>query len=327
MTRSLPNFTAAWFCGFFLSLILIVGGYAVVRSRLTTAEADLHGQREVKSRVPADLHAQSPHRAADAQARRLLTRAGEALARRKSVTANLSQTIRLYGQELLGRGSYIQGPAASRWLLLDLKIKTNEFDAFVQQRCDGESMWTLRSADGLPSLTRVDVRRVAERRAAQPSAAVPLIGVGGLAELLLALERSFEFDAVHEAKLTRASETLAVYALRGRWRPAMLARWLPEQKAALEAGKPADLSKLPPMLPDRVFVLLGRDDLFLYRVEYVREASGKGPPKGDGPFVSLNLDNVIFDQPVDRRQFVFERGTLPAIDETEAYLARQPLER
>ncbi|HJT31562.1 MAG TPA: hypothetical protein VJ783_05880 [Pirellulales bacterium] len=271
----------------------------------------------------AVVQAQPPRPTPDDQARRLLVRAGEALARRKSVSANLSQTVRLYGQELLGRGSYLQGPVASRWLLLDLTIKMKESeDAVVQQRCDGETLWTLRSVDALPTLTRVDVQRVIEGRAAQPGAAVPVIGVGGLAELLLALERSFEFDAVHEAKLTRPSETLAVYALSGRWRPAMLARWLPEQKAAIEAGQPADLTKLPPMLPDRVFVLLGRDDLFLYRVEYVREASGKGR-KSDGPFVSLNLGDVVFDEPVDRRQFVFERGTLPAIDQTEAYLARE----
>lgn len=275
----------------------------------------------------AVVQAQPPRPTPDAQARRLLVRAGEALARRKSVSATVSQTIRLYGQELLGRGSYLQGPVASRWLLLDLTIKMKESaDAVVQQRCDGQTLWTLRSVDALPTLTRVDVQRVAERRVvdgglAQPGAAVPMIGVGGLAELLLALERSFEFDAVHEAKLTRPSETLAVYALSGRWRYAMLARWLPEQKAAIEAGQTADLSKLPPVLPDRVFVLLGRDDLFLYRVEYVREASGKGR-KGDGPFVSLNLGDVVFDEPVDRRQFVFERGTLPAIDQTEAYLAR-----
>lgn len=303
MRRWLPSFTgssgfaAAWFCGLLLVL--------------------------------PPVQAQSPGQSADAQARRLLVRAREALARRKSVSATVSQTIRLYGQELLGRGSYLQGPVASRWLLLDLTIKMKESaEAVVQQRCDGQSLWTLRSVDALPSLTRVDVQRVAERRvveggAAQSGAGVPMIGVGGLAEMLLALERSFEFDAVHEAKLTRPSETLAVYALSGRWRPAMLARWLPEQKATIESGKPADLGKLPPMLPDRVFVLLGRDDLFLYRVEYVREASGKGRSKGDGPFVSLNLGDVVFDEPVDRRQFVFERGTLPAIDQTDAYLLRQ----
>lgn len=272
----------------------------------------------------AEVRAQTPRPSADSQARRLLVRAGEALARRKSVSATVSQSIRLYGQELLGRGNYLQGPVASRWLLLDLTIKMKESeDAVVQQRCDGQTLWTLRSVDAIPTLTRVDAQRVIERRAAQPGAGLPMIGVGGLAELLLALERSFEFDAVHEAKLTRPSETLAVYALSGRWRPAMLARWLPEQKAAIDAGKPADLSKLPAMLPDRVFVLLGRDDLFLYRVEYVRETSAKGRRKGDGPFVSLNLGDVVFDEPVDRRQFVFERGTLPAVDQTEAYLARE----
>lgn len=261
---------------------------------------------------------------ADAQARRLLARAGSALSRRKSVAANLSQTIRLYGQELIARGSYLQGPTASRWLSLDLKIKTEPTDAFVQQRCDGQSLWTLRTVDGLPTLTKVDVPRVAERRATQSGMPMPTVGVGGLAELLLGLERCFEYDAVHEAKLTRGPETLQVYALSGRWRPAMLVHWLPDQRTAIESGQPADLSKLPPMLPDRVFVLLGRDDLFLYRVEYVRETAGRKSRTDGGPFVSLNLDQVEFDQPVDASQFVFERGAVPAADATEVYLSRLP---
>lgn len=273
----------------------------------------------------ATVHAQTPpSRAdADAQARRLLARAAEALARRKSVSAELSQTVRLYGQELLARGSYVQGPARTGWLLLDLNIKTEEADSFVQQRCDGESLWTLRSEDGLPNLSRVDLRRVILQRAEGSGLPVSMIGVGGLAELLLGLERSFEYDAVNEATLSRGREKLRVYALSGHWRPAMLVHWLPDQKADIEAGKPADLSKLPPMMPDRVFVLLGRDNLFLYRLEYVRESAGRKSREGEGPFVSFNLADAVFDQPVERRQFVFERGTLPAVDATDAYLARQ----
>ncbi|HEX5443949.1 MAG TPA: hypothetical protein VFW87_08985 [Pirellulales bacterium] len=309
MTRWLPSFTTACFCGVLL-----------------TGAAWLAWRRPTGGLAPSTVHAQTapPHAHADAQAQRLLARAAETLTRRKSVSAELSQTVRLYGQELLARGSYVQGPARTGWLLLDLKIKADKSDSFVQQRCDGESLWTLRSADGLPSLSRVDVRRVTQRRAETSGLPMPMIGVGGLPELLLGLQRSFEYDAVNEATLTRGSEKLRVYALSGRWRPAMLVHWLPDQKADIEAGKPADLSKLPPMLPDRVFVLLGRDDLFLYRVEYVREATDKKSREGEGPFVSFNLAEVVFDQPVERRQFAFERGTLPAVDATDAYLARQP---
>ncbi|HEX7448896.1 MAG TPA: hypothetical protein VF306_15185 [Pirellulales bacterium] len=309
MARWLPNFTIACFSG------VLLGGAAwlmVFRPSAGQGRSTVHAQTA------------PPRVDADAQAQRLLARAAEALARRKSVSAELSQTVRLYGQELLARGSYVQGPARTGWLLLDLKIKADQADSFVQQRCDGESLWTLRSTDGLPTLSRVEVRRVIERRAETSGLPTPMIGVGGLAELLLGLERSFEYDAVNEATLNRGSEKLRVYALSGHWHPAMLVHWLPDQKAEIEAGKPADLSKLPPMMPDRVFVLLGRDDLFLYRVEYVRETAGKKSPTGEGPFISFNLADVVFDEPVERRQFLFERGTLPAVDATDAYLTRQP---
>lgn len=312
MARWLPSLTAALFC----LLVACFGGWWFGLTEVQMLVGPAH------STARAQPPSAAQRSAADAQARRLLARANGTLARRRSVSANLSQTIRLYGKELIARGSYLQGPTSSRWLSLDLKIKTEPSDAFVQQRCDGQSLWTLRTVDGLPTLTKVDVPRVAERRATQSGMPLPTVGVGGLVELLSGLERCFEYDAVNEAKLTRGPETLQVYALSGRWRPAMLVHWLPDQRTAIESGQPADLTRLPPMLPDRVFVLLGRDDLFLYRVEYVRETAGRKSRADAGPFVSLNLDQVEFDRPVDARQFVFERGAVPAADATDAYLSR-----
>jgi hypothetical protein len=112
-----------------------------------------------------------------------------------------------------------------------------------------------------------------------------------------------------------------VHALRGQWKAEHLARWLPDQRARIEEGKPALLDKLPPALPDHVVLLLGRDDLFPYRIEYRRTATEATEAGETDPIlVAIDLYDVRFDQPLDERLFEFEPGPMPWTDETDRYL-------
>jgi len=255
--------------------------------------------------------------AAESPAQKLLRDARTALDSHRSVTAKIHQQIDLYGQQLIGNGVYRQGPPASHWMLLDLKFKAGVEDWIVQERCDGETHWRCHAVGKVRTeLTRVDITRLRSARddwqAAHGDAS--LLGLGGLPKLLGALDQAFEFKTI--AKATR--ERQPVYALRGEWRPERLAKWLPDQSGAIAAGRPVDLSKLPQPIPDHVYVLLGRDDLFPCRIEYVRDApSATG---GSRTLVAMNFDPVVFDEPVEASEFVFDPGPWPVIDNTEVYL-------
>ena len=233
-----------------------------------------------------------------------------------SVECKLYEEVHLYDQHLIGRGTYLQGPPGYHWSRLELAVKVNEHDAIVNQRCDGDRLMVLRSRDGLPQMTSVDVKRVlaAARAGQRDRSGAPRLGIGGLPKLFDALDKGFRFTDVRQHQL----EKRPVYVLKGEWEPARLLRWLPEQKEALESGGPVDLSKLPPPIPDQVLIVVDAKDLFPRRIEYRRAAiDGK---KKTRTLLLLSLSKIVFDQPVERHSFVFENQALPVRDETDAYI-------
>ncbi|HEV7224759.1 MAG TPA: hypothetical protein VGN42_18760 [Pirellulales bacterium] len=256
---------------------------------------------------------------ADEQAQQVWRQVLAALDRHTSVRCKLYQEVRLYDQHLLGHGSYLQGPPGYHWSNFELAIKLDPHDTIVKQRCDGEYLWIFRSSDGLPRLGRVDVQRVlAAGRAGGPGrSAVPALGIGGLPKLFDAMNQAFRFTEVRRATL----EKQPMYRLRGEWTPARLAHWLPEQKQAIEGGGGVDLTKLPPPIPDHVLIYVGADDFFPRRIEY-RRTDYKAPAGDDAAqkLVLLSFSKVEFDEPVDRRSFIYEPGPLPVADETDLYI-------
>lgn len=262
-----------------------------------------------------------------------LMRARDALAKHQTITAAVRQRIHLYEHELVGSGDFAQGPPGRNLMRFDIKLKIGDHDSYCQQRCDGRYYWLQRFEEGLPKVTRVDLKRVAEAGAASRNLAasgdaaaggnVPLIGLGGVGAMLDQLAQWCVFPRVTQGRLP-SKDKLPVYVLEGSWRTERLLRWLPDQAETAAAGKPLDLSKLPPMLPDRVAVFLGRDDLFPRRIEYYvtpsRVARGTR-----APLVQLHFDDVRFDVPVDARYFTFPGGMIPAIDDTDGYLIRNGL--
>ena len=177
------------------------------------------------------------------------------------------------------------------------------------------------------SLGRVDLGRLARARPRTPGAAAPdfSLSLGGLPRLLWSLRTSFRFAPPTENRL----DDLHVWTLDGQWNSARLAMLLPDQKAAIDAGQPVDLSKLAPQLPDRVVLRIGCDDLFPYRIEYWRrEGKAKDSSSADRGklLVVVELYEVQLGAALDPRQFVHHAGDLQPVDRTQAYLDRYGLD-
>jgi hypothetical protein len=326
MTFSRSSFVVGWFC-------CLAFGWTGVARPLQSAALQL---------VPRQP---TPERAESAPARPnqgelLLRRSRAALARHKTIRAKLHQRIRLYGQEMVGAGIFVQGPLERNLLQLDLNIKVAGQDSYLQQRCDGRYYWLQKFVEGVPVLTRVDVKRVEAARAALAAhgetisgvnanhpgggGSLPMLSFGGIAYLIDQLNAWCIFAKVFEGRLPGTNQS-PVLVLEGTWRPQRLLVWLPEQKAAVEKGAPIDLGKLPAMIPDRIVVSLGRDDLFPRRIEYRVSEGRPGAKAEQGPLVQLHFEDVQFDQPADPRQFQFGSSVVSPIDDTDGYLLRQGL--
>ena len=290
--------------------------------------------------LPAPCTGQSPTRQTEPNAGHAwLLRARAALAGHKSINANIHQRIHLYGQELVAAGFFVQGPPEKNLFALDLNLKIDGQDSYCQQRCDGKFYWLQKFEDGIPKLTRVDLKRVDAARTAHGHVKTvglakeqrrggkdnpPMLGLGGMAYLLDQLAACCVFPKVEGRRLP-TREATPVLVLEGGWQRDRLLRWLPEQADAASQGRELDLSKLPPALPDRIVVFLGRDDLFPRRIEY-NVSESRGLPSDElETLVQIHFDEVQFDVAVEPGRFTFEGGVVPAIDDTDNYLLRAGL--
>jgi len=254
----------------------------------------------------------------------LIDAAQAALARHRSIKANLSQEVDQFGQRMFGSGRYLQGPAHTHQMRLELKVRFTDQISIFWQVSDGEDLWIYRHLLGSPFLRRVDIRRLEqidrERAAQEEAPGYGLLPVCGLTAVLDALERSFDFETVP----TTEAEPAEHYELRGRWKQARLKEFLPQQVEAILAGEEPDLGKLPEQIPDEVALYLGRDDLFPYRIEYYRFAPvpdvGQGKvAKKTTPVVSIVFYDVAFDVPLDPKTFTYEPGDMEPGDVTYQY--------
>ncbi len=204
-----------------------------------------------------------------------------------------------------------------------LKLQVGDKTSSLLQVCDGQFLWTNRNLHGQSKLTRLDVAR-AEGALRQADNASPredlriLPGIGGLAKVLRGLSAAFEFTAAEPGRWGK--EQRPVWKLHGQWRVRWLTKILPDQKEALLAGQPPDLSKLPPHLPDRVVLLLGQDDLFPYRIEYRRLTSSGSEQSTTRALVTMQLFNVALNVPLDPTLFSYQPGDLEYTDETGRFL-------
>ena len=262
-----------------------------------------------------------------------LERAIAAIESYQSVTAKLRQRIDLFDQQLVGSGTYLQGPAADHTFRLELRIQVGDRVSSLQHVSDGKTLWTYRQFFDEGKLTKVDLRRVIAALSKQAGVTPGVggtqwLGLGGLPKLLRSLDEHFEFEELTEHRLGE----LPVWRLRGGWKTKHLAVLLPDQKTALEAGQPANLKKLRAELPDEVVLYLGRDDLFPYRIDYCRRSDGLasatlGEASSKRTLLTLEIFEVGLNVPLDASRFVYQPGATPVPDATGDYLLSLGLQR
>jgi hypothetical protein len=252
----------------------------------------------------------------------LLRRSIEMIEGRHSISAEVTHCIDIFGQKLVGKGTYCEQRSGPHPLVrFELKTPTGDSESLLLQVCDGRHMWNYRVLMGQPRLDRVDLELLAKtvrRRGGAGQGGTGLgdtITLGGIPALLRSIQESFAFDLAESESLY----DMPVWRLRGRWRPARLATLLPEQAEAIQQGRvvsaagEVDLTRLPERLPDHIYIWLGKDDLFPYRIEYCRTENGSGESRA---IVAMQFLQVSFNVPLDPKCFVFRPGSVPVTDRT-----------
>jgi hypothetical protein len=294
-----------------------IGGFPV--------EVDLHvfaaDTPPAVSLAPAEVAGTPPH---DGEA--LVRAAVQQLKERSSISAKVRHRIDLFDQRLVGSGVYMERAAGSaRQIRFSLSVSTQDRMVNLLHVCDGRYLWMHDNLDGRPSLVRVDLHRLRQASVGQGGPALPLLVGSGLPRLLATLRDEFQFAAPRPLVYQR----VPMWALIGHWRPNRLADQMPSLKLMDGSGR-IDPEKLPPQLPDHVFLLLGRDDWFPYHIDLRRSvaqgglASWSGLAAGDQAsrsLVTMELFDVQFDVALDPKAFVYTAGSVAVNDQTDELLS------
>lgn len=263
----------------------------------------------------------------------LLAQALQTLEAQRSVSARLLVGVNLYGEQMIGSGTYREEePARSRRLRLEINIQHGDQVARVLKVCDGKHFWDYQQIflDRPPRLASYDIERIeralrkAGKTPGQDGEPWPL--TAGMVKLLRALRDVFVFDTVQPGKLDQTP----VWKIEGGWRPEWLVQLMPDQKNLIEQKRPIDSARFAPQQPDRMALFLRQADLFPYRLEWFRTASApdddpQSPNAGRTVLVYLQLDPVELNVPIDPAHFNYNPGDVKFPDSTDAFLRQRNL--
>lgn len=273
---------------------------------------------------------------------RLLSKAVKQLAQHGSIVAKIRQRVDLFGHELIGSGTYRQWDVGQdRLLRLELKIPLDDQITSIQQVCDSRFLWLQQTMpDKLRGertvISRIDLHEIRRAAYADSKSLVIrrdglLIGQGGLPQLLIELERHFALHNVRPGTLHQ----VPVWITWGDWKPAALQLLFGEKNNGQEQGAVQNelLGELPRHVPHSVMVILGKQDLFPYQIEYRRSKDAQRARNtmsiietaDSRAMVTMELFEVQLGVAIDPIQFVFKPGDRPYVNRTREYLKRLSL--
>jgi hypothetical protein len=249
----------------------------------------------------------------------IIAHAARQLASHETVSAKINLHSEVFGESLTAVGQYLQGPAESRRVRLELKLKLGEKVCSLQQVSDGNALWSRQNTLAQTRLGRVDLQRVlAAMQQSGFRAGVDVLAIGGLPMLLDSLNRSFEFQSMRSERLG----VIPTYVVLGVWKPAALAQLMADEQKPPGSEPSAEPLPVPEYLPNQIEIFVGRDDLFPYQVDYLRASNPGTHHNSDRLLAKMKFVDVHFDTSIDPAQFVHPASDGVPIDDTEAFLKR-----
>ncbi len=277
------------------------------------------------AQAPAAELVESPR-----QADELMARSAAALEARRSIVANIRQTVDLFGAQATATAAYAelktpQGPLVR----LQWESACGTQPLRLCQLSDGWNLWTYQFRDGSDTLQRIDLDYL-NRAVRKWGNSGDLIEAGktavsrGLEKFVAGLRTQYIF---HQLGQTQLADSRPVWIVAGTWRTNCQAAEPQGRAGQGGAGEgradDAALARLPEQVPTRVVVFLGQADLFPYRVEFRRRQASPlvgAAGTADRLLAAIDFTDVRLDAPLDPRHFAFDPGSAAFTDQTDAVL-------
>lgn len=245
------------------------------------------------------------------------------ISQHQSIAAQVRHRSRMFGQQMVGAGRYLQQKSPQGLQInFALSVKSGDRAVSLLHVCDGRFLWMHDTLKERPQLSRVDLVRLRRAGAEQGGDFPSMLAGGGLPRLLHSIQQNFDIAAPQAFTF----QDVPVWALACHWKPSRLAALLPQYPELLDDQGRVRGDELPAQFPDRIFLLVGQDDLFPYRVDFRRSRSEKESslldvnPAASSSLTTMELFEVQFDAPLDPGEFVYSPTNIEIHDRTDEML-------
>jgi len=270
------------------------------------------------------------------EAEKALDEAIRKVASLKSVSADITQTVDMLGQQFELRGRYLKAPEYRMYLKLSV-FGLNNTSGEILQVCDGKTLWDYNQILGTDrTYNRLDLAKVLAKinnrdfHADLRAPALERVGFAGPETLLAGLRNALRFNG----KDADTIDGKPVWVLRGEWKD--LASLTGPSQPSIAPNSP-----LPPYIPSLAQVWIGQEDGWPYRVwleghrPSIREDIDEREIGPDGKRVGrkglarqvevsklvLTYSNVKVNPVVDKNTFAFPAPRdVSVLDRTDQFL-------
>jgi len=293
------------------------------------------------SRVPAlQGGVPSPDAATKAEepptpAERLIDEAAAKIAKLRSVSATLLETVDMLNQQITIKGTFLKAPEHRIYLLLSVSGPP-ETKGTTLQVCDSETLWDYQAILDTPRAYRkFSIKPIMEKlNSADLSSktreqAMNQLGFAGPETLLLGLRQDFRFEEKEDATL----DGKPVWIIHGSWRN--------RQGLMGPDGRPVPpVGMLPPYIPSDALLYLGKEDGWPYKLSLrgrqpttLLDTRKKGP---DGRYIGskssietvdptkivLEYSEVKLNVAIQVNEFVFQPPSDAAVEDNTEMMVR-----
>lgn len=234
-----------------------------------------------------------------------------AIAKIESLTqfrCDVRQVTEMLGYRFTADGQYAIGPEYR--MLYELKVQLTDTTGTIKEVCDGRTHWQNQKIFDEQQLVKIDLKKMlpildnSKFNKDLRDSLIRRLGFSGMVPLMKGLRESQQFETYDEEML----DDKPVYLLHGQWREDVI-------NQASFRGQQLSLANLPPFMPNKSSVWIGREDGWLYKVEL--ESTKK--VLGSTTKITLEFLDPQIGVELPESLFIFEPPAgVRALDQTDA---------
>lgn len=236
---------------------------------------------------------------------------------------DLTQEVELFGQHVLGEGTYLQRGVFGQQTRIDMVYSANgKKVADLQQIDNGRFILTrYQTPASAPQLRRVDLERVrATIDFSQTAVGTPTVSP---ASGILALVRSFERDFEFSNPQIEVWDGQEVCVITGRWKESELKRRFGIDPSNGDMER--QLSRIPEPFPTHVELVVGTDPqlpYFPYRIDFLRRIGSENAGISER-IGRIDMQRIDFHAVPEEVEFQLVPSNDVVSDETSEFIATQ----